>query len=68
MGNFTQLKDKAVLAALQKLWRKVFKAPEDLVAFPEVFENFQELLQGISSSTANICRTASMSCTSCCCN
>ncbi len=34
-----------MLAALQKLWRKVFKPPEDLVAFPEVFEHFQELLQ-----------------------
>ena len=32
-------------AALQKLWRKVFKPPEDLVAFPDVFEHFQELLQ-----------------------
>jgi len=34
------------LAALQKLWRKVFKPPGgDLVAFPEVFEHFQELLE-----------------------
>lgn len=34
-----------MLAALQKLWRKVLKPKEDLVAFPEVFEHFQELLQ-----------------------
>ncbi|MGB6067151.1 MAG: hypothetical protein WBG50_20280, partial [Desulfomonilaceae bacterium] len=31
--------------ALKDLWHKVAKPKFDLVAFPEVFEHFQELLQ-----------------------
>ncbi|MDD2902752.1 MAG: PEP/pyruvate-binding domain-containing protein [Syntrophales bacterium] len=34
-----------MLAALQKLWKKVFKPPEELITFPELFEHFQALLQ-----------------------
>ncbi len=30
---------------IRNLWRKLFKPPQELVAFPEVFEHFQELLQ-----------------------
>jgi pyruvate,water dikinase len=30
---------------LQHLWNRVFRPPPDLVAFPEIFEHFQALLQ-----------------------
>jgi pyruvate,water dikinase len=34
-----------VLAALQKLWKKLFRPQGELVTFPELFEHFQGLLQ-----------------------
>lgn len=32
-------------AGFRNLWKKMFKPPQELVAFPEVFEHFQGLLQ-----------------------
>lgn len=34
-----------MLAGLRNLWKKMFKPPQELVAFPEIFEHFQGLLQ-----------------------
>ncbi|MEW6657950.1 MAG: PEP/pyruvate-binding domain-containing protein [Thermodesulfobacteriota bacterium] len=34
-----------MFTGLQNLWQKLFKPPRQLLAFPEVFEHFQELLQ-----------------------
>ena len=31
--------------AVQNLWNRIYKPKPDLVAFPEIFEHFQDLLQ-----------------------
>lgn len=34
-----------MFTGFRNFWRKLFKPPQELVAFPEVFEHFQDLLQ-----------------------